>query len=87
MLQNWKGNMKKQIIISEMLRQDENIMSTILEYNFLLPDIFLKIVFVQKATEQQVYSHGHTELQHELACYNNTSHEVEIMIDKNNIRQ
>lgn len=70
-----------------MLRQDENIKSTILEDNFLLPRIFLKIVFVQKATEKQVCSHGHTELQHELAGYSNTSHEVEIMIDKNNIRQ
>lgn len=48
-----------------MLRQDENIKSTILEDNFLFPHIFLKIVFVWKATEKQVCSHGHTELQHE----------------------
>lgn len=39
--------MKKQVIliISEMLRQDENIKSTILEDNFLLSHIFLKIIF------------------------------------------
>lgn len=65
-----------------MLRQDANIKSTILEDNFLLPHIFLKIIFMK-----QIYSHGHTELQHEVSAYNNTSHEVEIMTDKNNIRQ
>lgn len=65
-----------------MLRQDAKIKSTILEDNFLLPHIFLKIIFVK-----QIYSHGHTELQHEVTAYNNTSHEVKIMTDKNNIRQ
>lgn len=29
-----------------MLKQAENIKSTILKYNFLLPHIFLKIIFV-----------------------------------------
>lgn len=40
--------MKKWIIliISEILRQDENIKRTMLKDNFLLPHIFLKIVFV-----------------------------------------
>lgn len=66
-----------------MLRQDENIKSTILEDNFLLSHIFLKIIFGYKATEKQVYSHEHTELQQELDGYSNTSHEVEIMINKN----
>lgn len=84
MLQNCKGNMNKYIIliISEMLRQDANIKSTILDDNFILRHVFLKIIFVK-----QIYSHEHTDLQHEVAGYNNTSHEVEIMIDKNNIRQ
>lgn len=39
----WKK--KVILIISEMLRQDENIKSTILEDNFLLSHIFLKIIF------------------------------------------
>lgn len=65
-----------------MLRQDANIKSTILDDNFILRHVFLKIIFVK-----QIYSHEHTDLQHEVAGYNNTSHEVEIMIDKNNIRQ